>query len=236
MSIEVQNLSFQYENTPVLTDISFEIKSGEFVGIFGPNGGGKTTLLKLIMGFLKPQKGSIRVAEKTPKDARKFIGYVPQISHLDRQFPITVLDVVKMGCLEKPFWKSYCANAKTKAEEALHQVGLCSFNNTIFGKLSGGQMQRVLFARALVSNPQILLLDEATASIDQEAENLIYNILKHLKNSTTIMMITHDLQTILKMTDRSICINQQLSSFTQDQVCDHFLQGLYHKSKPNNPH
>lgn len=227
-TIEVDTIFFQYEDTAILENVSFSIKPGEFVGIFGPNGGGKTTLLKLLMGFLKPQKGKIEVLGKTPEDARVKIGYVPQISHLDRQFPITVLDVVLMGCLEKSFFGSYSTKAKEKAREALAKVGLSPFENNKFGTLSGGQAQRMLFARALVSQPAILLLDEPTASVDPDAEEIIYSLLEELKKTITILMVTHDLQIMLKKVDRFICVNRQVSTLSQTQVCDHFTQGLYH--------
>lgn len=227
-TIDVNSLFFQYEETAILENVSFSIKSGEFVGIFGPNGGGKTTLLKLLMGFLKPQKGKIEVLGMTPVGARVKVGYVPQISHLDRLFPITVLDVVRMGCLEKSIFRSYTSKAKEKAREVLDQVGLSQFENKKFGTLSGGQAQRTLFARALVSEPAILLLDEPTASIDPEAEEVMYCQLENLKKTVTVVMVTHDLQIMLKKVDRFICVNRQVSVLSETQVCDHFTQGLYH--------
>jgi len=228
MAIKSNNLFFQYEETPILENVSFVIQKGEFVGIFGPNGGGKTTLLKLLLGFLKPQRGSVEILGETPKVAQEIMGYVPQISHLDRQFPITVLEVVMMGCLDKSPWHSYAKNAKEKAQETLAQVGMLDFQNHSFGTLSGGQAQRVLIARALVSKPAILLLDEPTASVDASAEESIYRLLEHLKGSMTIVMVTHDLQVMMQKVDRFICVHRQATSYTQAQVCDHFAQGLYH--------
>src|SRR6185436_20607423 len=119
MAIKSNHLFFQYEETPILENVTFDIQPGQFVGIFGPNGGGKTTLLKLLLGFLKPQKGSLEILGQPPKDAREHLGYVPQISHLDREFPITVLEVVMMGCLDKSFFRSYTPDAKEKALQAL---------------------------------------------------------------------------------------------------------------------
>jgi zinc transport system ATP-binding protein len=228
ITIKADKISFQYEETTVLENVSFEIKQGEFVGIFGPNGGGKTTLLKVLMGFLKPQKGKVELLGKSPKEARESIGYVPQISHLDRQFPITALEVVLMGCLEKSAWRSHSPHARDKALQALEQVGLLDFKDNAFGTLSGGQAQRTLFARALVSHPSILLLDEPTASVDPDAEETIYTLLEGLKRSMTIMMVTHDLQVMMKKVDRFLCVNQQLTAYSHSQVCDHFTQGLYH--------
>jgi zinc transport system ATP-binding protein len=228
MAIKSNNLFFQYEETPILENVSFVIAPGEFVGVFGPNGGGKTTLLKLLLGFLKPQRGSIEVLGESPKVAREKMGYVPQISHLDRQFPITVLEVVMMGCLDKSPWHSYTKDAKEKAREALNQVGMFDFQNHSFGTLSGGQAQRVLIARALVSKPTILLLDEPTASVDASAEESIYKLLEHLKGTMTIVMVTHDLQVMMQKVDRFICVHRDVTSYSQAQVCDHFAKGLYH--------
>jgi zinc transport system ATP-binding protein len=228
MAIKSNNLFFQYEETPILENVSFVIAPGEFVGIFGPNGGGKTTLLKLLLGFLKPQKGSVEILGESTKFVREKMGYVPQISHLDRQFPITVLEVVMMGCLDKSPYRSYTKDAKEKAREALKNVGMLDFQNHSFGTLSGGQAQRVLIARALVSKPSILLLDEPTASVDAAAEETIYNLLQQLKGTMTIVMVTHDLQVMMQKVDRFICVNKEVTSYSQTQVCDHFAQGLYH--------
>jgi zinc transport system ATP-binding protein len=228
MTIKADNLSFQYEETPILENVSFVIRPGEFIGIFGPNGGGKTTLLKLLMGFLKPQKGTLEILGESPKHAREKIGYVPQISHLDRQFPITVLEVVMMGCLDKSPWRSHTPEAHEKARHALDEVGMLDFQNHAFGTLSGGQAQRVLIARALVSEPSILLLDEPTASVDASAEESIYRLLEQLKGTMTIIMVTHDLQVMMQKVDRFICVHRQVTAYSQAQVCDHFAQGLYH--------
>lgn len=228
MAIKSNHLFFQYEETPILENVSFDIQPGQFVGIFGPNGGGKTTLLKLLLGFLKPQKGSLEILGKSPKDAREHIGYVPQISHLDREFPITVLEVVMMGCLDKAIWRSYIRDAKEKALQALADVGMLDFQNHSFGTLSGGQAQRVLIARALVSTPTILLLDEPTASVDASAEETIYKLLARLKGTMTILMVTHDLQIMMQNVDRFICVHRQVHAYSQAQVCDHFAHGLYH--------
>jgi zinc transport system ATP-binding protein len=228
MAIKSNNLFFQYEEIPILENVSFLIGPGEFVGIFGPNGGGKTTLLKLLMGFLKPQKGSLEILGESPKVAREKMGYVPQISHLDRQFPITVLEVVMMGCLDKSPWHSYTSGAREKALQALSEVDMLDFQGHSFGTLSGGQAQRVLIARALVSKPTILLLDEPTASVDVSAEESIYKLLEHLKGTMTIVMVTHDLQVMMQKVDRFICVHRHVTSYSQAQVCDHFAQGLYH--------
>lgn len=228
MAIKADHLFFQYEESPILENVSLTIQTGEFIGIFGPNGGGKTTLLKLFMGFLKPQKGSLEILGEFPKLAREKIGYVPQISHLDRQFPITVLEVVMMGCLDKSPWRTYTNHAREKAREALNRVGILDLQNQAFGTLSGGQAQRTLIARALVSEPSILLLDEPTASVDTAAEESIYQVLEQLKGSMTIVMVTHDLQVMTQKADRFLCVNREVTPYSQAEVCGHFAQGLYH--------
>lgn len=230
MILEVQNLDFSYEKkTPILENVTLAVTAGEFVGLFGPNGGGKTTLLQLLMGFLKPSKGKIRIANKTPKAARPLIGYVPQVTSYDRQFPLSVLELVLMGILsENSWWGGLPKNGKERAEEALRKVNLLDKKNAPFSTLSGGQAQRALIARALVSNPALLLLDEPTASVDTKAEQEIHDLLLSLKGTTTILMVTHDLQTVFQKVDRWLCINRQVTSYLPNEMCLHFSHGLYH--------
>jgi zinc transport system ATP-binding protein len=228
MILSAQELSFSYDKkTPVLEEINFNVEKGQFIGIFGPNGGGKTTLLMLLLGLLAPTKGKVEVNGK--------IGYVPQVRRLDKQFPISVLEVVLQGCLaDYRGWGSYSAEAKKRAYESLEKVNLLDKARAPFGTLSGGQVQRTLIARALASNPDILLLDEATVGIDPEALSEIFKFLIGLKGSMTILMVTHDLQAIAKEMDQLFCIERNLSLYSPQQVCQHFALGLYHpKGKPN---
>ena len=153
MAIQIHNLSFQYDDNLLIEDVSLDIGKGECVAFFGPNGGGKTTFLKLLMGFLKPTTGVVLIDGEAPPKKRRLIGYVPQISHLDRQFPITVLDVVKMGSLSSSLFRSYAPYSEEEALKMLEKVGLKEMAETPFGSLSGGQSQRVLIARALMGNP-----------------------------------------------------------------------------------
>lgn len=230
MTIAAQNLSFYYQKgQPILEDISFAIPQHDFVGIFGPNGGGKTTLLKLLLGLEKPSKGTVALCGKPPQEASKEVGYVPQIRHFDPQFPITVKEVVLQGCFAHyrgygPFSKE----AQTRALEALEQVGLTSLAHRSFSTLSGGQIQRTLIARALATQPKILLLDEATVGIDPDALQEFFLLLKTLRKKMTILLVTHDLQMIAKEMDRLLCIQRTLTVYTPDQVCGHFAMGLYH--------
>jgi zinc transport system ATP-binding protein len=229
IAIEIKNLSFFYEKTAVLHDVNLIVEEGEFVGVFGPNGGGKTTLLKLLMGFLKPKQGSISLFGQPPQQGRSCVGYVPQSIRIDRQFPITVEEVVQMGCLSKlnP-WGVLSSASKQKALQALSMVKMEDKQGSSFGSLSGGQMQRVLIARALVSDPKILFLDEPTASVDPAAECDILSLLSSLQKSMTIVMVTHDLQTIVQKTKKLLCVHRHVHALSPAEVCEHFGLGLYH--------
>lgn len=230
-AVEFDHVFFNYPNQPVLFDASLTIQDGEMVGVIGPNGGGKTTLLKLILGFLKPTKGKIHLSGETIRhySKHKRLAYVPQAMRFDRQFPISVLDVVLSGLLSQlPWYGSFRAQDRHSALAALEQVGLAAFADAPFGALSGGQAQRVLIARALVSQPQLLLLDEPTASVDTQAQADIYAILKELKGKMTILMVTHDLKTAIHLVERLICVQGHVFSLKPQEVCEHFAMGLYH--------
>ena len=227
--INVRHLRFSYDKIIILENVNFIVNSGEFIGIFGPNGGGKTTLLKLLMGMLKPDNGTIDILNQAPSFSRGHIGYVPQILHFDRNFPISVLDVVLMGCLSQlSWWGRYPKGIKEQAMHALEQVGLADFAKASYGTLSGGQAQRALIARAIVNRPQILLLDEPTASVDPQVEQEIHRLLIELNKTITIIMVTHDLQSIIDKASRLLCVHKQVTTMHTKEVCEHFALGLYH--------
>ncbi len=227
--LEIQHLFFHYDSVPTLEDVNIEIFQGEFVGIFGPNGGGKTTLLKLMMALLRPQKGEILLFRRPPEEMRHLIGYVPQAMRFDRDFPISVLEVIMMGSLRKlSWWGTYPAEAKRKAKVALERVGLAHKAEASFGTLSGGEAQRALIARAIVDEPSVLLLDEPTANVDIEAEQNIYAQLSELNKTMTILMVTHDLQTIVDKVGKLLCVQRRVTSLKTQEVCEHFALGLYH--------
>lgn len=233
--IVVENLSFSYEDSLILDNVSLSIDAGEFIGIIGPNGGGKTTFLKLLMGLLKPTKGLIEVFGCPSKMSRTKIGYVPQVMRCDRNFPISVLELVLGGRLSRiPWWGRFQDSDKTAALNAIERVGLSELWNRPFGTLSGGQAQRALIARAIASEPELLLLDEPTASVDTVAEADIHGILKELSATITILMVTHDLKDIVNQLQRVYCFQRQVTSLTPEQLCEHFAMGLYHPpvSKP----
>jgi len=222
--IQFDQVCFSYNETHVLKKVSFEIQAGEFIAIVGPNGGGKTTLLKLIMGLLKPLSGKINSPNRTR------IGYVPQIAQFDPAFPIRVKEVVMMGGYAKlNFWGSYPPEMKKACQEILKQVNMEGKEDELFGALSGGQKQRVLIARALFHDPELLLLDEPTANIDQETEAVIFDMLRERKKKSTILMVTHHLESVIGEVDRVFCVQQELSAFPPKEVCKHFAYGSYHK-------
>lgn len=231
--IEVEDLAFSYQGDNVLENITFKISEYEAVGIIGPNGGGKTTLLMLLMGFLKPAHGSIKIYGKSAKHMRQMIGYVPQTFRYDKDFPITALEVVCGGLLSQTkHWGGFSNRDKQKAMQALEKMGLEKFQSASFSELSGGQAQRVLLARALASEPKILFLDEVTANVDQAAQVDIYNHLDKLKGQITILMVTHDLRAAVSHVDRVLCVEREIASFSPQQVCEHFTLGLYHPRMP----
>lgn len=227
--IDVDRVSFAYQDSLVLKEVSFMINPGEFVGIIGPNGGGKTTLLKLILGFIKPAAGHISIFGAAPRIAPDAVSYVPQSLRFDKQFPISVMELVLGGRLSHlPWYGKYCQEDLNAAKEALQRVGMLDFQNRSFGNLSGGQAQRALIARALASKPKLLLLDEPTASVDNQAEADIYSILKGLQGEITIVMVTHNLQATIELVDKVICVQQTATTLNPDQICEHFALGLYH--------
>ncbi len=221
MQIDISHLFFSYDNIDVLQKVCLKIQKGEFIGIMGPNGGGKTTLLKLIMGFLMPTKGEIKVTGT--------IGYVPQVQKTDREFPITVNELVLLGALSKTgFWGTYSMEVKAKALFLMEILGLIPHRHKVFGALSGGLAQRALLARALLSDPDLLLLDEPTANIDAHSTQVIFEMLQKLKGEKTILLVTHDLKTIIERVDRVVCVQGDVNTFLPKEVCEHFALGLYH--------
>lgn len=232
-AIIFDEVSFGYERRSIVTDINVQIYTGEYIGVFGPNGGGKTTFLHLLLGFLQPISGRISII---PSSLKKEIGFVPQRFPFDIKFPISVLEVVLMGALSKITWMGQTKKQDLmRAKELLELLGLLPLQHRPFGSLSGGQIQRVLIARALLGNPKILLLDEPTANVDLPSGDTIKNLLTNLKNGLTIVHVTHNLDDIMNGAQRFFCINKTLTVYTPKDICSHFVQGLYHKSYLSNP-
>lgn len=229
--IHLEHVSFAYEDTPVLWDVSLDIKEGECIGIIGPNGGGKTTLLKLILGFLKPNTGIINIGGAPPSEKKIPTAYVPQALRYDKLFPISVMELVLQGRLSHlPWYGRFSKQDELTALEALERVDLVHLKERSFGTLSGGQAQRALIARALASHPKLLLLDEPTANVDSEAESSIYSLLETLSHEMTLLMVTHDFKAINHFLHRLFCIQGTIAHLKPAEVCDHFSFGLYHPS------
>lgn len=210
--IDVDNLSFAYEKELILENINLQIEEKDFLAIIGPNGGGKSTLLKLMLGILTPQKGTIRILGKAPRKNLSHIGYVPQNTNINTDFPIKVIEVVMMGHIgdKRPLF-GYGKAERACAMGALTQVGMEKYADSRIGELSGGQRQRVMIARALCAHPQILFLDEPTSSIDKEGQRDIYELLRVLNKEITIIVISHDISVILEYANKAAHVNKQLS-------------------------
>ena len=228
-SIIINQLSFCYEELPVLQDVNLTISKGDFLAVIGPNGGGKSTLLKLMMGLLKPNKGKITLFGKSPEEMRKKIGYVPQCNKADRMFPITTYEILLTGAVSKSkFMGIYPKEIHAKAEELLELFTLTSHKDKAFGALSGGLAQKTLLARALICDPEIIFLDEPMSNIDAATKEEIFSFLFNFKKKKTILMVTHDLQVAVEKVSRFICIEQKATMMLPKDVCEHFALGLYH--------
>ena len=209
-ALESRGLWFAYDDDFVLEDISVVVEKGDFVAVVGPNGGGKTTLVKLITGHLQPTRGTLTVLGEAPAKAGSRIGYVPQFSTMDASFPITVLEVVLQGLFRKtligPVWKK---DAVEEGFRSLAQLGITELARKRFGELSGGQKQRVLLARALISSPELLILDEPTSSVDIAVEEDIYELLKEMNRVMTILLVTHDITFVSSYVNKVMCLNKR---------------------------
>mgnify|MGYP001809662426 CR=1 FL=1 len=206
--IVCDRLCVELGGAKVLDGLSLSVHEGDFLAVLGPNGGGKTTLLKVMLGLVRPTSGSVTVFGKEPGRAGGRIGYVPQRLDFDRTFPISAMEVVLMGRLaRKRLLQRYGREDRQKALEALETTGLASLAQRRIGALSGGELQRVLIARALAGEPELLLLDEPTASVDPEMKTTIYDLLDQLKKSHTIVLVTHDTGTIGRHVSRIACLN-----------------------------
>jgi zinc transport system ATP-binding protein len=227
-AVSLQNLYVEYDRQPALEDINLEVKQKDYLGIIGPNGGGKTTLLKTLLGLVKPVKGKALIFGKSPAQAHSHIGYVPQYTNFDREFPIDVWNVVLMGRLGKArLLKRFSDTDREIAEAVLAQMGILEFKNRQIGRLSGGQLQRVLIARALASKPDILLLDEPTASIDAESETGLYEILRQLNQSMTIILVSHDIGAISRHVNSIACLNRTLYHHGSKDLTPEVIESVY---------
>jgi zinc transport system ATP-binding protein len=235
MSIEpvitFRGVSFSYGNAPVLEDVTFDVGPQESMCIVGPNGGGKTTLVKLMLGLLRPAKGEIRVLGRAPRQARVRVGYMPQHVLYDPQFPVTVMDIVLMGRLGRPGIDGFLGwpnrEDRRAALEALQYVEMAGCCRQSFASLSGGQRQRVLVARALCSRPELLLLDEPTSNVDTLMESRLWELLRRLNRNMSILMVTHDLGVVSNLVEKVICVNRSVVVHATREITGEIMSDLY---------
>ncbi len=226
--IELKSLDFAYNGEVVLEDVNLSARQKDFVAIIGPNRGGKTTLLKLILGLLTPAKGTVRVDGKSPQEASPCIGYVPQDVHMNRSFPITATDVVLMGKLDpKKRLSRRSAVNRREAMAALERMEMAAHADRKIGMLSGGQRQRVFIARALITKPKLLILDEPTASIDTKGQADFYRLLKELNQDITVLVVSHDLLVVSRYVKSVACVNKKLHYHDQAEITGEMLETMY---------
>jgi zinc transport system ATP-binding protein len=226
-AVEFKNVSFAYDTAPVIEDADFSVKSGEPVSIVGPNGGGKTTLLRLMLGQVQPTRGQVRLFGKSPEAGRQRIGYMPQRVDLDPLFPVTVNDVVLMGRLGLHNIGPYSRKDRDAARAALDEMDMLDFCDAPLSDLSGGQRQRVLIARALACDPEILLLDEPTSSVDAKVEARLHDTLLQLRERMTIILVSHDLGFVSSIVERVICVNRSVKIHCTTHITHDVIEEMY---------
>lgn len=227
-AIRLAGVTFAYDAAPVLRDVSLTIARRDYACIIGPNGGGKTTLLKLILGLLEPQKGDIEVLGRDPSDACRRIGYMPQRVQLDPQFPVSVMDVVLMGRLGRDsILGRYRRADREFARNALCEVGLDSVAARPFSALSGGQRQRVLIARALACEPEILLLDEPTANLDPAVQESLYTLLRGLNERLTVVIVSHDIGFVSAHFRTVVCVDHHVHTHSTSELTEQRVADMY---------
>ena len=225
--VDIDSVSFAYNSRWILEDVNLEVHRGDYIAMIGPNGGGKTTLLKLILGLLKPLKGTLRVLGETAPKASYRIGYVPQDVHVNRSFPISALDVVMMGKLTPKKRWTRKSEDRHDALRALERMEMAALANRKIRELSGGQLQRVFIARALVNRPELLLLDEPTASIDTKGQADFFSLLQKLNPEVTIVVVSHDLLVVSTYVKSVACVNKRLHYHHQAEITGEMLETMY---------
>lgn len=219
--IEINNISFAYEDgESILENVSLNIHKGDYIGFVGPNGAGKTTLIKIILGLLRPASGQIKIFKEDIKKFKEWhrIGYVPQkVEGFDKNFPMTVSDLVLLGIIKKGFFGIRNKDSDLKiVKEVLDKVGMWGYKDKMIGDLSGGQLQRVFIARALVNDPEVIFLDEPTTGVDKESRDNFFALLQKLNKEMciTLVIVSHDIERITKEVMHIVCINKTLTCHT----------------------
>ena len=229
--LEIKNLTVGYENNPfVLKNVNLDVFQNDFLGIIGPNGGGKTTLLKTILGLVKPAKCDISFFREGIRTDKINIGYLPQINQIDKKFPISVFDVILSGMtMKRHIFSSYSKEQKTKAYEVANYMGLTQLIDRPIGALSGGQLQRTLLGRAIVDDPDLLILDEPNSYVDKRFETDFYKLLEDINKNTAIILVSHDVGTIVSMVKNIACVNEGLHYHSGSNVTTDWLEKTYTK-------
>jgi zinc transport system ATP-binding protein len=226
--VSLADVQFSYNSLRVISGASFHVHRNDFVAIVGPNGGGKTTILKLILGLLRPTSGSVTVFGDSPERARPRVGYMPQHVNVDAGFPVNVRDVVLMGRLGRAAtFGPYRRADRAAADNALAEVGLAELGARPFSELSGGQRQRVLIARALASEPEILLLDEPTSNLDVSVERQIYELLGELNKRLTVVLVSHNLQFVSRFVKTVVCVKTRVAVHPTCEITDETLKEFF---------
>jgi zinc transport system ATP-binding protein len=225
---QLNNVSFAYRDEPALEDVTLGVEDGAVLAILGPNGGGKTTLLKVILGLVHPQRGSVCVLGRAPEDARGLVGYVPQRAGFDLDFPIRVLDAVLSGRFPaRGLLRHFGEPDRNAALRALEDVDMVAFAGRAIGSLSTGQLQRVLIARALAVEPRLLLLDEPTASLDERIGRSIWELLEELSRRMAIVLVSHDIGAISRYVRSVACLNRRLYTHPTRELSPEILEATY---------
>lgn len=226
--IELENITAGYGNKTVLRNVSLTVWKNDFLGIIGPNGGGKTTLLKVILGLLAPFSGSICFYQDGKRVPSLKIGYLPQLNNIDKKFPISVREVVTSGlAAQKPLFRPFNAAQKERVEEVIRKMGLEELAGRAIGELSGGQLQRVLLGRSIVSRPQVLILDEPNSYVDKRFESRFYKLLEEINRESAIILVSHDIGTVLAMVKNIACVNETLHYHPGVDVSEEWLDEKY---------
>lgn len=226
-AVELINVSMKFNEHYILENINLSVDYNDFVAIIGPNGGGKSTLLKIILGLLKPVEGEVKVFGKKPEEVKELIGYLPQKLSFDYDFPINVRETVLTGSYHGLF-KGYTENDENAVIQALKDVEMIDFMDNKINELSGGQIQRVFIARAIVRRPKLLIMDEPTASIDPGMQNSFYKLMSKLKNEMAILLVSHDIGAVSSNVDKIACLNRELYYHGPVENAGDGLEKLYH--------
>lgn len=227
--LKIRDLSVGYDDNPnVLNNVNLDIYQNDFLGIIGPNGGGKTTLLKTILGLVKPTNGEISFLKNNQKAEKINIGYLPQINQIDKRFPISVYDVILSGqTTKRKLFATYSKQQKERVGEVANQMGLEKLIHRPIGALSGGQLQRALLGRAIIDNPDLLVLDEPNSYVDKRFETDFYKILEDINKRTAIILVSHDVGTVVSLVKNIACVNEGLHYHSGSNVTSEWLQESY---------